>query len=96
MKQLLKYTLVIAWIAFSIFMSYGCASREYQHDSDPNGAETHYYKESYFMTDASAERVKVTTPEGTIIEINAPVQKSQNVKVINPALGIIETGSKGK
>lgn len=74
-----------------------CVQREYQHDFiDPNGQpQTRYYKENYFMTDASAESVEVVTPDGTIIRINAPVQDSQNVKIISPAFGV-KTESKGK
>ena len=76
----------------------GCVIREYQNDhTDPNGIEqTRYYREIYFMTDVRADSVRIVTPDGAIIEINAPVQESQDVKVISPALGIMETKSKGK
>ena len=96
MTQLLKYSLLIAWIAFSIYMCYGCTQREYQHDfTDFKGdPETYYYKGNYCLTKASAESVVVTTLDGTIIKINRPVQDNDSLKVISPVVGIIESEAK--
>ena len=86
MKQSITITLLIACLCC------GCTQREYQHDIvDPNGvSHTYYYKSNSIASDSYAESVRVTTPDGTILEVTMPVQENDSIRAISP-YGVVET-----
>ncbi len=65
-----------------LFMA-GCVQREFRY------GEAHY-KSNFFATDASADWVKITLPDGTKIEFRKFKQDNDSVKMITP-YGIVET-----
>ena len=71
----------------------GCVQRVCDYDIiDPNGLVTGrvHYKSNFFATDTSADWVRITLPDGTIIEFRKFIQDNDSLRMITP-YGIVET-----
>ena len=84
--DIIVYGGVILAVFIGLFCT-GCVKRECSYN--PTTGEFHY-KSNFFATDTSADWVRITLPDGTVIEFRKFIQDNDSVKMITP-YGAVKT-----
>ena len=94
MSQLIKHIIIIAWIAISIFLAYGCNQRLCEYNPD-----TGYwrYKSNHLATDSSADRIVIKTATGLEVAIERAYLANDSITFrFNPVTRQIEVVTEGE
>lgn len=97
--NLIKLTLLAAWIGISIFLCYGCSHKEYLRrtiTTDPNGVitcESVHFSHTAIATDTSLGNVSIESGERKIV-LNDAIEEQDSLRasaVVGGVPVIIET-----
>ncbi len=87
--QIIWWALVIGLTIAIVITLTSCQQRECTYLVDPNGVVIGFhYKSNSIATDTNADRVKITTRSGVVIELNGVRQQQDSIKASAIVAGV--------